>query len=83
MKINQFKASSFAILAAALYAISSPVSKLLLKEIPSFSFVIALAIMLIGTYLASSEEHSHRHSHLVITHEHSHNHDDGHHSHAH
>ena len=34
MKINQYKASSFAILAAALYAISSPVSKLLLKEIP-------------------------------------------------
>ena len=34
MKINKYKASSFAILAAALYAISSPVSKLLLKEIP-------------------------------------------------
>jgi drug/metabolite transporter (DMT)-like permease len=34
MKIKQYKAISFAILAAALYAISSPISKLLLKEIP-------------------------------------------------
>jgi drug/metabolite transporter (DMT)-like permease len=34
MKIKQYKAISFAILAAALYAISSPLSKLLLKEIP-------------------------------------------------
>ncbi|MGV8979857.1 DMT family transporter [Clostridium sp.] len=34
MKIKQYKSISFAILAAALYAISSPLSKLLLKEIP-------------------------------------------------
>lgn len=34
MNIKQYKANSFAILAAALYAISSPVSKLLLEEIP-------------------------------------------------
>ncbi|MEL7563675.1 MAG: DMT family transporter, partial [Dehalobacterium sp.] len=34
MKIKQYKAISFAILAATLYAISSPISKLLLKEIP-------------------------------------------------
>lgn len=34
MKIKQYKAIFFAVLAAALYAISSPVSKLLLKEIP-------------------------------------------------
>ena len=33
MKIKQYKSISFAILAAALYAISSPVSKLLLEEI--------------------------------------------------
>jgi drug/metabolite transporter (DMT)-like permease len=35
VKIKQYKAVSFAILAAALYAVSSPVSKLLLKEVPS------------------------------------------------
>lgn len=34
MKINQYKAASFAIIAASLYAASSPLSKLLLKEIP-------------------------------------------------
>lgn len=34
MDIKQYTAISFAILAAALYAISSPVAKLLLKEIP-------------------------------------------------
>ncbi|WP_352418390.1 DMT family transporter [Proteiniborus sp.] len=34
MENKQFKAIFFAILAAALYAISSPVSKLLLKEVP-------------------------------------------------
>lgn len=34
LKTKQYKAISFAILAAALYAISSPISKLLLEEIP-------------------------------------------------
>lgn len=34
MKNKQYKATLFAILAAALYAISSPISKLLLKEVP-------------------------------------------------
>lgn len=34
MEIKQYKAVSYAVLAAALYAVSSPVSKLLLKEIP-------------------------------------------------
>jgi len=34
MEIKQYKAVLYAVLAAALYAVSSPVSKLLLKEIP-------------------------------------------------
>jgi drug/metabolite transporter (DMT)-like permease len=58
-------------------------SLIIFKEIPTLSFVIALIIMIIGAYFASTEEHNHRHSHIVITHEHSHNHDDGHHSHLH
>lgn len=33
--MKQYKAIFFVILAAALYALSSPISKLLLKEIPS------------------------------------------------
>ncbi len=48
MENKQFKAILFAILAAALYAISSPVSKLLLKEIPptlmaSFFYILVQA----------------------------------------
>lgn len=53
------------------------------KEIPTLSFVIALVIMVIGTYFASTEEHNHMHSHTAITHEHNHSHDDGHHNHIH
>lgn len=42
MKIVQYKAISFAILAAALYAISIPISKLLLREIPPTSMAASL-----------------------------------------
>lgn len=58
-------------------------SLIIFREIPTFSFVIALVIMVIGTYFASTEKHKHRHSHFVVSHEHSHSHDDGHHSHIH
>jgi drug/metabolite transporter (DMT)-like permease len=58
-------------------------SLIIFREIPTFSFVIALIIMIIGTYFASTEKHDHRHSHTVISHEHSHSSDDGHHSHIH
>ena len=58
-------------------------SLIIFREIPTFSFVIALVIMVIGTYFASTEEHNHKHSHTVITHEHSHSHLEGHHIHTH
>lgn len=58
-------------------------SLIIFREIPTLSFVIALAIMIIGACFASTEEHNHKHRHMVITHEHSHSHDDGHHSHIH
>jgi drug/metabolite transporter (DMT)-like permease len=58
-------------------------SLIIFKEIPTLSFVIALVIMIVGAYFASTEEHNHSHCHIVITHEHSHNHEDGHHSHLH
>ena len=58
-------------------------SLIIFREIPTLSFVIALVIMIIGTYFASTEEHNHRHSHSSLTHEHSHMHDDGHHNHIH
>jgi drug/metabolite transporter (DMT)-like permease len=58
-------------------------SLIIFREMPTLPFIIALVIMIIGTYFASTEEHNHRHSHLIITHDHSHNHDDGHHNHIH
>lgn len=58
-------------------------SLIIFREIPTFSFVIALGVMIVGTYFASTEEHNHMHNHIVMTHEHSHNHDDGHHNHIH
>ena len=58
------------------------ISWLVLKEPITFSFLIALAIMVLGTWLALSEDHEHDHIHLEETHDHSHNHDDAHHLHA-
>ena len=51
MNIKQYKSIFFAILAAALYAISSPVSKLLLKEIPP---TLMAAFLYLGAGLGMS-----------------------------
>ncbi len=48
-----------------------------------WSFWIALAMMLLGTYFAAFENHGHRHVHRMMVHEHRHNHSDGHHNHVH
>jgi len=47
------------------------------------SFVLALAVMILGTYFAAFEKHKHVHHHTQIVHEHRHNHTDGHHNHSH
>jgi hypothetical protein len=47
------------------------------------TFLTALVIMVLGTYLAASEIHKHLHLHTTVTHEHKHNHMDGHHLHHH
>ena len=57
------------------------ISWLVFQETITTSFVIALIVMLIGTYFAITEKHRHSHLHLETTHEHKHNHDDGHHKH--
>lgn len=49
----------------------------------TWSFIIALTIMIIGAYFAAVEHHKHAHYHEVMTHEHRHNHLDGHHTHQH
>ncbi len=46
-------------------------------------FIIACAIMLLGSYFAVTEFHYHTHIHDRVTHEHKHNHIDGHHTHMH
>ncbi|MBN2222454.1 MAG: DMT family transporter, partial [Vallitaleaceae bacterium] len=59
------------------------ISWVVLQEAITESFLIALLIMLIGTYFAVSEDHKHMHTHYVEKHEHKHNHLDGHHNHHH
>jgi len=59
------------------------ISWLILKEIITFSFLLAFFIMIIGAYYAVSENHGHSHNHEEMTHEHKHNHEDGHHNHKH
>lgn len=58
-------------------------SWVLLKDPLTLNFIIALAIMLIGTYLSVTERHGHKHIHERETHDHRHNHQDGHHDHVH
>lgn len=52
-------------------------------EKPSAMFLVALAIMIAGAFLAAYERHSHQHAHDRLTHEHRHSHTDGHHDHVH
>lgn len=59
------------------------ISWIVLREGITPSFLIALVIMLIGTYFAVTEDHHHQHLHTAETHEHKHNHNDGHHNHQH
>lgn len=58
-------------------------SWVILQEAVSSSFLIALAIMLVGSYFAMTENHCHLHFHLEEIHDHRHNHSDSHHNHVH
>jgi drug/metabolite transporter (DMT)-like permease len=58
-------------------------SMILFQEMPSWLFLVAIPIMLLGTLLLVNEQHEHHHVHETITHEHSHKHDDDHHQHCH
>jgi drug/metabolite transporter (DMT)-like permease len=59
------------------------ISWLIFREAITGKFMVALAIMLLGAYLAITEVHNHMHVHAAVTHEHKHNHGDGHHNHEH
>ncbi len=58
-------------------------STLIFQEFPSWLFIVALPIMVIGAFLLVNDEHEHHHVHEMVIHEHSHSHDDGHHEHEH
>jgi drug/metabolite transporter (DMT)-like permease len=58
------------------------VSWIVLRETMNWTFGVALVIMLIGTYVAITEQHRHSHVHVAVTHNHMHNHQDGHHFHS-
>lgn len=58
------------------------VSYVIFLEPVTFQFLIALALMLVGTYFAVVERHEHQHCHQPVEHEHKHNHADGHHNHS-
>lgn len=54
-----------------------------LQEKITWTFLLALSLMVSGCILGISEKHNHMHVHLRETHEHMHSHNDGHHSHTH
>lgn len=58
-------------------------SILIFREFPSWLFIVALPIMVIGAFLLVNDEHEHHHIHEMVVHDHSHSHDDGHHEHEH
>jgi drug/metabolite transporter (DMT)-like permease len=58
-------------------------SFVLFREFPSWTFFIALPLMVFGAVFLLNEKHEHYHVHEMTIHEHSHTHDDGHHGHAH
>lgn len=55
----------------------------ILKESIQLSFILALGLMIVGSYFGLTESHGHDHRHEYILHEHSHSHDDLHHTHVH
>ncbi|MPM88632.1 hypothetical protein SDC9_135736 [bioreactor metagenome] len=56
---------------------------LILKEVPSWNFMMASVFMLLGAWLVIRELHSHGHRHEKLMHNHAHCHDNQHHAHVH
>ncbi|MEI7845623.1 MAG: EamA family transporter [Chloroflexota bacterium] len=55
----------------------------LFREFPSWMFVAAFLLMVVGMLFLMSEDHEHDHMHEMTIHEHAHVHNDGHHEHDH
>ena len=72
---------------SAYYAIApfvgTGLSFIIFRQPLTAPFIIALAMMIAGAYLAAFERHRHTHLHEAVSHEHRHSHDDRHHNHDH
>jgi hypothetical protein len=84
---SDFSLSIGAARTSAYYAIAPfigvGISLIVFSVIITISFIIASAVMILGTYLAVAEKHVHEHIHKHMEHEHRHNHSDEHHNHSH
>lgn len=58
-------------------------SMIMFQEMPTWLFVAAIPLMLLGALLLVNEQHEHHHVHETAIHEHAHRHDDDHHLHCH
>jgi drug/metabolite transporter (DMT)-like permease len=58
-------------------------SLLLFRELPPWTLLLALPLMVVGTLLLASEHHAHRHFHAALPPDHAHTHGDDHHDHDH
>jgi drug/metabolite transporter (DMT)-like permease len=58
-------------------------SILLFREFPTWWFVAAIPLMLVGALLLVNDAHEHQHVHEAVVHEHAHTHTDEHHEHDH
>jgi drug/metabolite transporter (DMT)-like permease len=58
-------------------------SLFLFHETPNIILLLALPLMVAGTFILVNEKHEHNHIHEFIIHKHAHNHTDGHHEHSH
>jgi drug/metabolite transporter (DMT)-like permease len=56
---------------------------ILYQDVPNSMFIIALPIMILGTFFLLKEDHNHKHIHQHLIHEHRHCHNDNHHNHTH
>ena len=58
-------------------------SLIMFRQLPQFTFFVALPLMVLAAVLLARDKHEHKHIHTGLTHTHSHKHDDAHHEHVH
>jgi len=58
-------------------------SLIMFRQLPQFTFFVALPLMVLAAVLLARDKHEHKHIHTGLTHTHSHKHDDAHHKHVH